>query len=309
VKSARADLIGLLDACWRAGGYCLHPRVLLSALLPLLLAGAALGLVGWAFWEPAVGAVRAALERWELAAALLQWLASIGAPQLRTVVAPMIVVALVTPLVAVLALWLVAVAMVPALVRLVTARRFPALARASDVPAWRRALGALAAAGLALVVMAATAWTWLLPPLALLLPPLVLGWLAARVLTLAVLGAHATAAELAVLRRKHRAGLFLMGFATGALALLPAGLWSLGAVSLIFAPVLMVLASWLYLGVFTFAALWFAHFALARLQGLRLAEDLGAAAAPPQTPPETPPAADPARALSAAPDLPLTHSP
>ena len=89
----------VFDAFWRAVGYCLHPRVMLWSLLPVLLAGGALALLGWAFWEPAVTAVRAALEQWSLVAALLQWLESIGATHLRTLLAPLIVVALMLPLV------------------------------------------------------------------------------------------------------------------------------------------------------------------------------------------------------------------
>ena len=40
----------LLDAFWRAALGCLHPRVILWSLIPLLLsAGAALTL-GWLYW-------------------------------------------------------------------------------------------------------------------------------------------------------------------------------------------------------------------------------------------------------------------
>ncbi len=44
----------LLDSFWRAGAYCLHPKVIGLSLLPLLI-GIALTLgLGWFYWEAAV---------------------------------------------------------------------------------------------------------------------------------------------------------------------------------------------------------------------------------------------------------------
>jgi hypothetical protein len=45
----------------------------------------------------------------------------------------------------------------------------------------------------------------------------------------------------------------------------------MGALALVFAPVIAVVSVWLYTLVFAFASLWFAHFSLARLQALRTA--------------------------------------
>jgi hypothetical protein len=98
----------MLDAFWRAAAYCLHPRMLLWSLLPLLVAGGVVALLGWAYWEPAVAWVRGTLEQWALTVAMLEWLESVGANQLRTLVGPMIVVALAVPLLVVLSLLLVA---------------------------------------------------------------------------------------------------------------------------------------------------------------------------------------------------------
>src|SRR5262245_46208522 len=115
----------VFDSFWRAVGYCLHPKVILWSLLPLGVAGGLVGVLGWAYWESTVAAVRNALEQWELVAAMLRWLESIGANQLRTLLAPLIVVALSVPVVVVFTLLLVALCMTPAIVRLVEARRFP----------------------------------------------------------------------------------------------------------------------------------------------------------------------------------------
>jgi len=63
-----------------------------------------------------------------------------------------------------------------------------------------------------------------------------------------------------------------IGVITGYLGAAPTLLWALGAAALIFAPLLVLACRlWLYTLVFAFAALWFAHYALARSQQLRSA--------------------------------------
>jgi hypothetical protein len=259
----------VIDAFWRAAGYCIHPRVMLWSLLPVLLAGGAMALLGWAYWEPAVMAVRHALEQWSLVTALLQWLESIGATQLRTLLAPMIVVALMLPLVVIVSLLLVALAMTPAVVNLVAARRFPQLQRRQGATWWQGLLWSLACTGGALLALLGSLPLWFVPPLVLVLPPLIWGWLTYRVFAFDVLAAHATAPERRLILQRRRWPLLVMGVVCGFLGAAPSLLWALSAATLIFAPLLAVLSVWLYTLVFTFAACWFAHYALAALQGLR----------------------------------------
>ena len=49
----------LFDSFWRAVAYCLHPRVIVLSLAPLLLAGGMTLALGYVFWEPAVAGMRA----------------------------------------------------------------------------------------------------------------------------------------------------------------------------------------------------------------------------------------------------------
>ncbi len=262
----------LFDAFWRALGYSLHPRVILWSLLPLLLGGAAVGLLGWAYWESTVSAVRGALEQWELVAALLRWLESVGATQLRTLMAPMIVVALSVPVVVVSTLLLVALLVTPAVVGMVARRRFPTLERRQGASWWQGLLWSLTCTAAALGALLLSIPLWFVPPLVLVLPPLIWGWLTCRVFTFDVLAAHATAPERRYLLRKRRWSLLTMGVVCGYLGALPSLLWAASAAALIFAPLLVLLSVWLYTLVFAFAACWFAHFTLAELQRLRDAE-------------------------------------
>jgi len=268
----------MIDAFWRAAAYCLHPRLMLWSLLPLLVAGGAVALLGWAFWEPAVAAVRGTLERWALTAAMLEWLDSLGANQLRTLLGPMIVVALAVPVLVIVSLLLVATLMTPAIVDLVASRRFPGLEARRGAAWWQGLVWALASTAVALLALALSVPLWLVPPLVLVAPPLIWGWLTCRVLSHDVLARHASRAERHLLLRRHRWALLAMGVFCGYLGALPSMMWALSAATLIFAPLLVLASVWLYTLVFAFAALWFAHFALAELQRLRAAEVPDAAA-------------------------------
>ena len=195
----------LLDSFWRAAAYCLHPRVILLSLLPLLLtAGLALAL-GWFYWEAAVAAVFAWLHNWELGEAAMRWLESIGAGGFRTVLAPLVVVALAVPVVVVLSLLVVAVLMTPAMVSLVAARRFPALERRRGEPlSCAASPGRWAARVVALLALLVSMPLWFVPPLVLVLPPLIWGWLTYRVMAFDVLAEHASRDERRRMMREHR---------------------------------------------------------------------------------------------------------
>ena len=271
----------LFDAFWRAALACLHPRVILWSLLPLLLsAGAALTL-GWLFWEPAVAAVRAFLEDWALVASLLMWLEAMGGGAFRAVVAPLIVVALAVPLVVVVSLLIVAWTVTPVLVDWVAARRFAGLQRRGGAAGWwASAAWSLGCTLLALGVLVISLPLWFVPPLAVVIPPLVWGWLAARVFSFDTLALHATTQERRMIMHERRWTMLLMGIACGLMGSLPSLIWALGALTLVFAPLLVLASVWLYTLVFAFASLWFAHFTLAQLSRLRE----GAAAGPTPSP-------------------------
>ena len=259
----------MVDSFWRAAAYCLHPKVILLSLLPLLVSvGAVLGL-GWFYWELAVAGVRAWLEQWALVLSFLQWLESVGAAGFNAVLAPLIVVALAVPVIVVVSLLLVAWLMTPALVTLVSARRFPALERKQGAGWFTATLWSLGCMLLALLLLVLSLPLWFIPPLVLVLPPLIWGWLAYKVMSFDVLADHASSDERRQLMQDKRWPLLAIGIITGYLGAAPSLLWAVSAATLVMAPVLVVLSVWLYMLIFAFAALWFAHFALAALQRQR----------------------------------------
>ena len=267
----------LFDSFWRAAAYCLHPRVIVLSLLPLvLMAGLALGL-GYFFWEAAIDAVRSTFESWSILKTLIAWLEGWGMAGLKSVLAPMVVVFLTTPVIVVLSLLLVAAFMTPAMLTLVANRRFPLLERKHGGSFVGSTFGALWATVAALVALLVSIPLWFVPPLVLILPPLIWGWLTYRVMTYDVLAEHASADERRELVRRHRSTLLGMGVMTGYLGAAPSVVWASGAIAIVFAPVLVPVAIWIYTLVFAFSALWFAHFALAALAELRAEQQLAAA--------------------------------
>jgi hypothetical protein len=270
----------LLDSFWRAVAYCLHPKVIVLSLAPLAIVGGMAAALGYFFWEPAVAAVRATLDDWTLLDALFGWLRAIGGASWSSVIAPLVIVALAVPAFVVASLFVAALLMTPAIVRLVAARRFPQLEKRHGGNFWSSlawSLGCICVAGIALVVSIPL---WFVPPLVFVLPPLIWGWLTYRVLAFDALAAHASRAERIMLLRAERVPLLGIGIACGALGAAPSLLWAVSALMLVFAPLLILVSIWLYTLVFAFSSLWFAHYLLAALQRLRNVAATNAAVAP-----------------------------
>lgn len=288
----------LFDSFWRAVAYGLRPRVVVLSFLPLLLmAGLALGL-GYLYWDGVLAAVRLWLDSSTLVGSISGWLQSMGLGNLKAVLAPLIVIFAVTPLIVVFSLLAVALLMTPALTSLVAERRFPTLERKHGGSLLASLWWSLMSTLLALVVLVVSVPLWLIPPLILVLPPLIWGWLTYRVMAFDALAEHASSEERSELFRRHRLSLLGIGIFCGYLGAAPSLIWASGVLFVAAFVVLVPLAIWLYTLVFALASLWFAHFCLAALQALR-AERAAAAAAP--TPPDA--------LLPDSSTLPLNHAP
>ena len=271
----------LLDSFWRAVAYCLHPRVIALSFLPLVLMVAlAMGL-GYLYWDAALDWVRGVLDASAWVGALWSWLDGVGAGKLKTVVAPLIVIFSVTPLIVVLSLLVVAAMMTPALVGLVSERRFAQLERKKGGSLLAGVLWSLGSALLALVALVISIPFWLVPPLILVLPPLIWGWLTYRVMAYDTLAEHASKDERREILRRHRGWLLGIGILTGYLGAAPSIVWASGALFAAAFVILVPLAIWIYTLVFAFASLWFAHYCLTALEKLRAESLVAAPPAPP----------------------------
>ena len=257
------------DSFWRAAAYCVRPRVIALSFLPLILMVAlALGL-GYYFWEPALDWVRAGLEASSVVNSVWDWLQSVGAGSIKMVLAPLVVIFAVTPVIVVLSLLLVAVLMTPALTNLVAERRFAQLQRKHGGSLVKSLLWSFGSTLLAVVALIVSIPLWLVPPLVLVLPPLIWGWLTYRVMAFDALAEHASEPERQVLFKQHRVRLLSIGVVCGFLGAAPSLLWASGALFAAAFVILVPVAIWIYTLVFAFSSLWFAHYCLAALQTLR----------------------------------------
>lgn len=274
----------LFDSAWRAAAYCAHPKVIFLSLLPLvLLAGLAFGL-GYFFWVPAIDAVLDAFRSWDMLNTLFSWLEGMGMANLKKFLAPLVVIFLATPVLVVLSLLFVALLMAPAMLRLVARRRFPLLEERHGGSFAGSLFVSLTATLLALAALVISVPFWLVPPVVLVVPPLIWGWLTYRVMSYDMLAEHASPQERRELIRRHRPSLLLIGIVTGYLGAAPSLLWASLAIFIPLAPLLVPIAIWIYMLVFAFSSLWFAHYALSALQALRAEQELAAVALAPTQP-------------------------
>lgn len=307
----------LLDSFWRAAAYCLRPRVIALSIVPLvLMALLALGL-GYFYGDAAVQAMRALLESSPMLASLWSWLQGWGLGDVTAVVAPLMVVLAAAPLLVVVSLLAVAVLMTPALVALVADRRFPDLERKKGGSFLASVAWSVSSTVLAFIALLVSVPLWLVPPLVLVLPPLIWGWLTYRVMVFDALAGHASKEERQTLLRRHRASLLGIGVLTGYLGAAPSIVWASGVVFAAAFFVLVPLAIWIYTLVFAFSSLWFIHYCLAALDQLRA--ETAAAQSPAATPtvqsaPDAaraaaPAAVEPAPSAVGAPALPGPETP
>jgi hypothetical protein len=259
----------LIDSFWRAVAYCLRPRIVLLSVLPLVFMVTLTVGLGFFFWEPAMDQVMRLMESSSFLNSAWQWLDSMGAGKLKTVLAPLIVIFGVTPLIVMLSMLVVAIAMTPMMVAMVAKRRFPQLEARRGASFFRSVVWSLGSTVAALVALVVSVPLWLVPPLILVLPPLIWGWLTYRVMAFDALATHADDEERRTIFREQRLTLLGMGIFTGYLGAAPSLVWASGVVFAAGFIILVPLAIWIYTLVFAFSSLWFAHYCLFALQSLR----------------------------------------
>ena len=259
----------LLNSFWRAVAYCLHPRVIALSILPLVIMSVlSLGLA-YFFWDTAVTTVRASLDSYEMVNTSVRWLEGLGLSSLRLVLAPALLLFLAVPVIVIVSLLFVALFMTPAMVALVAERRFPSLERKKGGSVMASLLWSLGSTVLAAFALVVSMPLWLIPPLILILPPLIWGWLTYRVMSYDALADHASSEERLQILKENRAVLLGIGVLSGYLGAAPSLIWASGAMFIAMAPLLVPVAIWIYTLVFAFSSLWFAHYSLAALEQLR----------------------------------------
>ena len=213
--------------------------------------------------------MRSNLESYELVDTMVRWLEGLGLSDLRVVLAPVLLLFLAIPVIVIASLLFVAMFMTPAMVALVAERRFPQLERKRGGSLLASLFWSLGSTLLAVIALVLSIPLWLIPPLILILPPLIWGWLTYRVMSYDAMVDHASSEERRQIFREHRGMLLGIGVLSGYLGAAPSLIWASGAMFVAMAPILVPVAIWLYTLVFAFSSLWFAHYTLAALDQLR----------------------------------------
>ncbi|OIQ69330.1 hypothetical protein GALL_490720 [mine drainage metagenome] len=266
----------LFDSFWRALFYCFRPRVIALTLGPLLLMGLLSLGFGYLYWDMTLNWVHRMLDASTLIGTLSGWMQALGLGQLQAFLGPLMVILAIMPVIVVTALLLVALLMTPALTALVASQRFASLERKNGGSMLASLVWSLFSTLLALLALLVSLPLWLIPPLILVLPPLIWGWLTYRVLAYDALAVHASAEERREIFRRHRVALLSMGVFCGFLGAAPSAIWAAGV---LFSLLLVPIGIWFYTMLFALSSLWFAHYGLAALQQLRTERAHSAAAA------------------------------
>ncbi|KAG0188997.1 hypothetical protein DFQ28_004030 [Apophysomyces sp. BC1034] len=268
-----AAMNDLLRSFGRALVGVLHPRMLWLTALPFVLAALGWGTVLWFGWEDWVGAAHGWLSQWGRTASLNSLLTWTGFGHVQMVLAPLIVVSITVPLIVLTVLLLIAAISMPAVIRHLGARQFAGLDARRGGTLLGSMLHSVLATSLCVVLLVVTIPLWLVPPLFAVIPPLLWGWLTYRVMTYDALAWHASADERRTIFRTHRLPLFAIGVICGMLSAVPTLLWVSSVLMIVLFPFVAVVSIWLYVLIFVFSALWFAHYCLRALQRLRRRQD------------------------------------
>lgn len=247
----------------------LHLRMLMLTVLPFVASLVLWAIALWLGLQPMIDWLHgwfADTGSFSTAGEVLGWF---GLGALNTVLVPLLAMWVLLPLMILTALVFVALMAMPAIVRHVGGRWYPALEK-------RRGGSLLGSLWIGFYSFIVFAFLWIVTlPLTLFLPltfviqPLLWGWLTYRVMAYDALSEHADREELRSFLRRHRWPLLLIGTLTGAMGAAPTLLWLGGALSVILFPLLAAGAIWLYVLVFVFTGLWFEHYCLQALEAER----------------------------------------
>lgn len=272
-----ATMRPVLNALGRAVVSQLHIRMLLLTVMPFLLSVAIWAAVLYFSLQPMIDWVQAYFTDNDMFAVVGNWLTTFGSDFARYVMVPLVAMWVLLPLMILTALVFIGMLAMPAIIRHVASRYYPALEQRRGGSFWGSLWLSLSSFFLFVILWIGSLPLAAIPPLGFVVQTLLWGWLTYRVLAYDALADHADPQEFKVLQRTHRWPLLVIGSITGALGAAPMMLWLGGALSVVFFPFFAALSIWLYVLVFVFTGLWFEHYCLNALAQQRAGMEGGRA--------------------------------
>ena len=253
----------------------MHPKMLWLSFRPFLIVSIFWGVVIWLIWSPALEMLRTFLT----ASIFTSWIQSgleyVGFDEARAWIAPLFLVILLIPIIAISLLVFIAFSTVPAVVdSVVKQKAYEGLDRIKGGSFVGSFFYTLWSVLICLALVMLTLPVWWIPPLFAILPPLLWGWLTMRLMAYDVLLDHATPDERSQLLEEHRWTLLGMGVVAGMIGAVPTFFWATSVLALVLFPFVSFVALWIYSLIFIFSALWFSHFLLYALKQLRQKEHM-----------------------------------
>ena len=253
----------------------MHPKMLWLSFRPFLIVSIFWGVVIWLIWSPALEMLRTFLT----ASIFTSWIQSgleyVGFDEARAWIAPLFLVILLIPIIAISLLVFIAFSTVPAVVdSVVKQKAYEGIMRIKGGSFIGSFFYTLWSALICLALVMLTLPVWWIPPLFAILPPLLWGWLTMRLMAYDVLLDHATPEERNQLLEEHRWTLLGMGVVAGMIGAVPTFFWATSVLALVLFPFVSFVALWIYSLIFIFSALWFSHFLLHALKQLRQKEHM-----------------------------------
>jgi hypothetical protein len=253
----------------------MHPKMLWLSFRPFLIVSIFWGVVIWLIWSPALEMLRTFLT----ASIFTSWIQSgleyVGFDEARAWIAPLFLVILLIPIIAISLLVFIAFSTVPAVVDSVAKQKaYEGIMRIKGGSFVGSFFYTLWSAFICLALVMLTLPVWWIPPLFAILPPLLWGWLTMRLMAYDVLLDHATPDERNQLLEEHRWTLLGMGVVAGMIGAVPTFFWATSVLALVLFPFVSFVALWIYSLIFIFSALWFSHFLLHALKQLRQKEHM-----------------------------------
>ena len=244
-----------------------YPWVWWLSFKPFLISGVIWFSILWFAWTPLLDFTRGLVtDSW-----LTSWIGStvslIGWGPMRAMISPYLAALVIMPLIIVTQLCIVSFSTIPRVVRRLERQKpYLGLRRANEGSFFGSIKNALLAISMALFLFCITFPVWWIPPLFSIIPPLIWGWLTAKMMIYDILEEHAEVAELEKIFLDHRLSLILIGIMTGLLGAVPTFFWLSSVFIFILFPIVSLLMMWIYSLLFIFAALWFGHFLLFALR-------------------------------------------
>lgn len=258
----------LLRSCAAALIDIWHPRMLLLTGLPTFISVCLWGTVLWFGWDSLAELLRAWLGTSNWSASLGGWGGVLSWLGIHLVLAPFLIMVCLVPVV-ITTLVVSGLISMPVAIAHLCRRRYARLAPMGGGGFWQSLWHSLRVTGICLTLLILSMPLWLIPPFFAIVPLLLWGWLTYRVMSFDALAAHASAVERAALMREHRWPLLSMGIACGLASTLPGLLWAGSVLFIVLLPIFALFAIWLYVFIFVFSALWFAHYCLHALEDSR----------------------------------------